>query len=154
MEAIRQRRIRQLANRLEPDPTASPVQSPPNPPPAYPLTTAPTGILLTSYRGRAGRVKDGYYRVPKAHLITGLRLQLEMGMLQIAAKLENGPALVTELADMRVKVTVGGNEQFGAWREGTHDDLVLAVALASWGMGKVFPFPSRRDQGYCTFRVL
>ena len=34
---------------LEPDPTASPVPSPPNPPPAYPLTTAPAGMLLTSY---------------------------------------------------------------------------------------------------------
>lgn len=24
------------------------------------------------------------------------------------------------------------NEMFGAWREGQHDDLVLAVAIAVW----------------------
>ena len=34
---------------LEPDPTANPVPGPPNPPPAYPVTTAPTGMLLTGY---------------------------------------------------------------------------------------------------------
>ena len=34
-----------------------------------------------------------------------------------------------EMAEMRVKVTAAGNTQFGVWREGAHDDLVLAVAL-------------------------
>jgi len=34
---------------LEPDPTAKPVLGPPAAPPAYPVTTAPTGMLLTSY---------------------------------------------------------------------------------------------------------
>ena len=33
---------------------------------------------------------------------------------------------------MRVKVSASGHESFAAWREGTHDDLVLAVALACW----------------------
>ena len=37
---------------------------------------------------------------------------------------------------MRVRVTSSGNEQYGAWREGEHDDLVFAVALACWGAGK------------------
>ena len=33
---------------------------------------------------------------------------------------------------MRVKVSAGGDEKFGAWRSGDHDDLVLATALACW----------------------
>jgi hypothetical protein len=33
---------------------------------------------------------------------------------------------------MRVRVSVRAREQFGAWREGTHDDLVLAAGLACW----------------------
>ena len=37
---------------------------------------------------------------------------------------------------MRVKVT--GQEQYGVWREGKHDDLVLAVALACRGARKAF----------------
>jgi len=39
---------------------------------------------------------------------------------------------VEELAGMQVKVTPAGNEQYGAWREGSHHDMVFAVALACW----------------------
>jgi YD repeat-containing protein len=38
-----------LVTVLEPDPTANPVPGPPATPPAYPVTAAPTGMLLTSY---------------------------------------------------------------------------------------------------------
>ena len=40
---------------------------------------------------------------------------------------------------MRAKVSEAGNTQFGAWREGSHDDLVLAVALACWAARKRYP---------------
>ncbi len=40
--------------------------------------------------------------------------------------------LVRELENFRVKITAAANETFGAWREGQHDDLVIAVALACW----------------------
>ena len=48
-------------------------------------------------------------------------------------------AMKEEMADMQVKVTPAGNEQYGAWREGGHDDLVFAVALACWGAKKRYP---------------
>jgi hypothetical protein len=35
-------------------------------------------------------------------------------------------------ADFQVKITAAANEVFGVWREGQHDDLVLAVAIAAW----------------------
>jgi hypothetical protein len=38
---------------------------------------------------------------------------------------------VRELQDFRVHFTGGGRMQFGA-REGKHDDLVLALAIAVW----------------------
>jgi RHS repeat-associated protein len=38
-----------LVTVLEPDPTATPVPGPPNPPPSYPVTSAPAHMLLTSY---------------------------------------------------------------------------------------------------------
>ena len=44
-----------------------------------------------------------------------------------------GAALVKEMTDMQVKTTLAGGQQYAAWREGQHDDLVLAVALACWG---------------------
>ena len=37
-----------------------------------------------------------------------------------------------ELLNFKVKINNNGNEQFEAWREGIHDDLVLSVALSSW----------------------
>jgi hypothetical protein len=72
---------------------------------------------------------------------------LQCEALRIAAGLEHGAALVAELREMRVKVTSAGNEQYGVWREGKHDDLVFAVALACWAAKKVYPNPPVGDDG-------
>lgn len=80
----------------------------------------------------------GYYRIPKRELITRLQVLLQTGKLQIAAGMKFGPELVAEMAAMQVKISAAGNEQFGAWREGTHDDMVFAVALACWGAGEIW----------------
>jgi hypothetical protein len=80
---------------------------------------------------RASRAGGGY-RVPKKELVVGLQVMLETGALRIAAGLKEGETFAKELTGMRVKVTPARHEQFGAWREGTHDDLVLAAALACW----------------------
>ena len=89
--------------------------------------------------GQSESEDDGFYKVPKRDLIIGLQVLLQKGILKFAEGLQYGPALVKEMSDMRVKVTTSGTEQFGAWREGTHDDLVFAVALAGWGAGKWHP---------------
>ncbi|HXB74992.1 MAG TPA: hypothetical protein VNY05_42565 [Candidatus Acidoferrales bacterium] len=93
---------------------------------------------------------DGYYKVPKRDLIVGLQVLLQRGGLQIAAGMKLGPVLVDEMAAMRVKQTARGHEQFGAWREGEHDDLVFAVALAHWGARKVYPRRLYGDDGCWT----
>jgi hypothetical protein len=90
----------------------------------------------------------GYYRVPKRDLIVGLQLLLQRKGLQIAAGMQFGPVLAREMAEMRVKITPSGNEQYGAWREGEHDDLVLAVALACWGARKAWPNPPYGEDAY------
>jgi len=56
--------------------------------------------------------------------------------------------LKKEMMDMRVKATPAGNEQFGAWREGEHDDLVFAVALACWGAKKRYPEKPTGEAAY------
>jgi hypothetical protein len=88
-------------------------------------------VMVTG--GGAESQSDGYYKVPKRDLITGLQVLLQSGALKISQRLQWGPALLKEMSEMRVKVTTEGSETFGAWREGTHDDLVFAVALAGWG---------------------
>lgn len=94
-------------------------------------------VVITN--GELERHADGYYRVPKRDLIVGLQLLLQRKGLQIAKGMKFGPVLAQEMAEMRVKITPSGNEQYGAWREGEHDDLVLAVALACWAARKRYP---------------
>lgn len=40
--------------------------------------------------------------------------------------------LINELLSFKVKITPNAHDTYGTWREGVHDDLVLAVALAYW----------------------
>jgi hypothetical protein len=76
--------------------------------------------------------RRGYYLAPKRNLVLGLLVMLEQKRLQIAGRMAETAALVNELREMRIKISTAGNEKFGVWRRGEHDDLVLAVALACW----------------------
>ncbi len=102
---------------------------------------------VTITGGDTERYADEYYRVPKRDLIVGLQVLMQQGGLQIAAGMKEGSTLVREMSEMRVKISGSGNEQFGAWRSGEHDDLVLAVALACWGVRKGIP-KVRRPQSW------
>jgi len=93
---------------------------------------------VTITGGDAEGETKGHYRVPKRDLIVGLQVAFQNGELQMAGRLREGPVLVREMAEMRVTMTSGGREKYGA-RQGEHDDLVLAVALACWGVKKVWP---------------
>ena len=72
------------------------------------------------------------YRVPKKELVGVLQVLLQTRRLRIAQSLPEAAILVRELETFRVKIPEAANETFGAWREGQHDDLVLAAALAAW----------------------
>jgi phage FluMu gp28-like protein len=73
------------------------------------------------------------YRVPKRDLVGGLQVLLQSGQLKIARSLEHAETLRAELLNFRVKINVAtAHDSYEAWREGDHDDLVLAAALAAW----------------------
>ena len=65
-------------------------------------------------------------------MVSVLQALLSSRRLKIATGLAEAAILIEELKAFRAKITVSGNETFGAWRERDHDDLVLAVALALW----------------------
>lgn len=75
---------------------------------------------------------SGGLQVPKKELVGTLQLLLQTRRLQVARTLPEAAVLVKELENFRIKITVARNEIFESWREGPHDDLVLAVALAAW----------------------
>jgi hypothetical protein len=103
---------------------------------------------VTITGGSASGMTDGQYYVPKRDLITGVQTLLQSGGLRIARSLKHGAALAAEMAEMRVKITAAGNTQFGAWREGAHDDLVLALALACWSARQVYPHGPYGEDAY------
>ncbi len=78
------------------------------------------------------RTEDGSYHVPKKELVTCLQLLLQERRLKMPRDLPHVQTLVQELHSFQVKITLSAQETFGAWREGVHDDLVLALALACW----------------------
>jgi hypothetical protein len=82
---------------------------------------------------------DGFYYVPKRDLITSLVLRFQQGTLRIPAGMPCGNQFMEELHAMQVRVTPSGREQFGAWRTGSHDDLVFAVAMLCWSMNEFRP---------------
>jgi len=90
---------------------------------------SPVGLLITS--GVTEATIDGIAHVPKLVLISQLQTLLHEGRLKIQKDLPEAKILVGELMDFRVQYTAGGHLTFNA-REGRHDDLVLALAIACY----------------------
>ena len=73
------------------------------------------------------------YRVPKRDLVAAVQVLLQNGRLKIAPEMELAPVLKKELLNFRVKIDPStAHDSYEHWREGDHDDLVLATALACW----------------------
>ena len=76
---------------------------------------------------------EGGVRVPKRDLVSAPLVLMQHGQLKIAEGLSLRETLVKELLNFRVKINIStAYDSYEAWREGDHDDLVLAVAMACW----------------------
>lgn len=91
------------------------------------------GVVITGGRETSGT--EAGWSVPKGELVSKLQALLHSGELKIAAGLPDAAVLARELQDFRVRFTESGNATFNA-REGAHDDLVLALALAVFGLSR------------------
>ncbi|MCI4567206.1 hypothetical protein [Lysobacter sp. CFH 32150] len=94
------------------------------------------GIVITG--GRETSAIPAGWSVPKVELVSKLQALLHSGLLKIPRSLPDAKVLTRELQDFRVRYTDAGNAVFNA-REGAHDDLVLALALAVFGLSRPEP---------------
>lgn len=91
----------------------------------------PTALEITA--GMDATQGQGCLRVPKRQLVSLGQVMLQTDRLQIAGKLRHARTLTDELLHFKVKIDpVTAHDSYGTWREGEHDDLVLAVLLALW----------------------
>jgi hypothetical protein len=94
------------------------------------------GVVITGGR-ETSKIAAGW-SVPKAELVSKIQALLHSGHLKIPRSLPDASVLARELQDFRVRYTDAGNAVFNA-REGAHDDLVLALALAVFGVTRSKP---------------
>ncbi len=86
-------------------------------------------VIITG--GDQANWSRGIVRLPKRHLVAVIQVALQSDKLKIAKSLPEATTLAQELRDFRVTLTEAANDTYGG-RQGSNDDLVLAVALALW----------------------
>jgi hypothetical protein len=94
------------------------------------------GVSIRSITITAGQQSEydqhGTCLVPKKELVSTLQVLLQTQRIKVAPSLPHTQTLMKELQRFRVKSTLASTDSLENWREGPHDDLVLAVAMAAW----------------------
>ena len=94
------------------------------------IRTLVVGVTITG--GVEINCEGWHYKVPKRDLVSTVNVLLQTKRLRFAAALPEAAILRQELQQFKVRITQTAHDTYGVWREGAHDDLVLAVALACW----------------------
>src|SRR5262249_11529221 len=90
-----------------------------------------TPLFVTSGRNSCSDDRGGWL-VLRQELAATLKVLLQSRRLREAPALPEVTMLVRELAAFKVKVSTSSPEEMDVWRQGTHVELVLAVAVAAW----------------------
>lgn len=91
----------------------------------------PVQVVITG--GDKATRAGARWRVPKRDLVGITKVLLQERRLRFAEDLPETPILVKELLNFQVKIDPKtAHDSYAVWREGLHDDLVLAVAMAAW----------------------
>lgn len=102
----------------------------------------PIAVTIT---GGGSVVRDGRdLRVPKRDLAMTVQTLLQSRRLTFAAALPLIDTLTAELQAFEVKINPDtAHDSYLSWRDGMHDDLVLAVSLACWYRNHLNPHGAR-----------
>jgi hypothetical protein len=104
-------------------------------------------VTAISIHGGATVTREGRdYGVPKRDLVSVVQVLLQTARLKIDKTLPEASVLTAELQAFKYSISASGHDRYGndvsEWRENSHDDLVLAVAVAAW-YGENQPPPRR-----------
>lgn len=122
---------------------------PQNMPPSFERRTLPGKppvIALTLTGGTVAHADPHAWddwTVPKREVIGAVAVLLQQQRLRVARALPHAETLVKEAQNFQWKVSPTGLDQYGAWREGQHDDVLLAVAIAAWWGKQTAPKPRK-----------
>lgn len=103
-----------------------------------PRRLAPICITLTAGL-QATQVSYFEWHVPKRDVVMTFSVALQQNRVWVAEALPDAATLLKEAHNFTWKPTKAGNDEYGAWREGQHDDLLLAVAILVWWGDKYAP---------------
>jgi len=95
-------------------------------------------IAVTITGGTRPNYDRGMWSVPKRILVATLQVLLQGHRLEIVNVPERA-TLIREMLAFQVTLTESATDTY-AGRTGTHDDMVLSVALAAWYGGQSFNF--------------
>jgi hypothetical protein len=80
--------------------------------------------------GDRRKVERSDVKLGKAWLVSRMQALLQSGLLHLPRTAE-AEVLAQELLDYEIRVTEDAHDTYGAFRVGTHDDLVTALGLAT-----------------------
>ena len=85
------------------------------------------GDRRTERRGTSSRLEVS---LGKAYLVCRLQALLQSDRLHLLPTMPAAQELAAELRDYELRVDENANDRYGAFKVGTHDDLVTALGLA------------------------
>jgi hypothetical protein len=91
------------------------------------------GIAVTPVyftHGDRRSVVDGQVMLGKAWLVSRLKTLFQQGRIHLPPAHPEAAAMARELEDYEIRVTEDANDRYGAFKVGSHDDLVTALGLA------------------------
>jgi hypothetical protein len=87
------------------------------------------GVYFTHGDRRSEERSEREVKLGKAWLVSRLQVLLSAGRLHLPQTAE-AEQLARELLDYEIRVDENANDRYGAFKVGTHDDLVTALGLA------------------------
>lgn len=88
--------------------------------------------MITSGSAAPSQDARGVWHVAKRDLVSVLQRWLGERRWKVSSGVDHAKLLSDEIRNFKLKISQSGHDTYEAAREGEHDDIVLAAALALW----------------------